>query len=47
MIIDNFYIKRITVAPFKTNSPLSVDANTMLAFSLAAQPFQMIAGWYA
>ena len=42
MIIYNFNIERITVFPFKTYSPLLIDANTMLPFTVAFQSLKSI-----
>jgi hypothetical protein len=45
VIIDNFYIVTMTVAPNETDSPLIVDPNRMLATSIASQSFQLISWW--
>ncbi len=42
MIINNFNICRTFISPAKTNSKLVIDANTPLAFSVAAQPLKTI-----
>jgi len=45
MTICNFNIKRVTCAPSEANPPLIVDANTMIAFSVPFQSFQLISWW--
>ena len=42
MIIDDFHFVTIAVAPNKTDSPLIVDANRVLPFTIASQCFQLI-----
>ena len=43
MIIDNFNIVDVPVAPSKTDTPLPVDANAVLTFTVPVQSFKMIA----
>ena len=43
MIIHNFHVVDIAIAPSKTDAPLVVDANAVLPFSIAFQRFQAIA----
>lgn len=42
MIIDDLHVVTMAIAPDKTDSPLIVDSNGVLSFSLAAQSFQSI-----
>jgi hypothetical protein len=42
MIIDDLYIKGVAVSPDKADTPLFVDADTVLAFSIAVQGLQVI-----
>lgn len=44
MIIHDFHLIRVGVAPFETNPPLVVDANAVLSVPVAGQFFQMIRG---
>jgi hypothetical protein len=44
MIVDDFHLKRVTVTPVKAHTPLIVDSNTVLTFSISGQLFQAIAG---
>jgi hypothetical protein len=43
VIIHDFYLVRVALAPNETNTPLIVDPNTMLACPVSAQAFQPIA----
>ncbi len=43
MIVDNLDVEGVTIAPDKTDPPLVVDANTVLARTIAGQTFQAIA----
>lgn len=43
MVVDNFNIVCVPVAPDKTKSPLVVDSNAVLSFSIAVQRLQAIA----
>lgn len=45
MVVDNLNVLGSTVAPDKANAPLVVDANRVLAISIARQLLQMVAGW--
>ncbi len=45
MIIDNFYIMRITVAPTETDTILIIDSNTVLAFPFPMKLFKSITRW--
>jgi len=42
VVIDNLHLVGIPIAPDKTDSPLVVDANTVLPFSVAFKSFQVI-----
>jgi hypothetical protein len=43
MVIDNFHVIRAIVTPLKTNTPLRIDANAVLSFSVAPQGLQPVA----
>jgi hypothetical protein len=43
MVIDNFHIESVSVPPLKTNTPLIVNADAVLSFSVAFEQFQFIA----
>lgn len=43
MIIHDFDFAGMTFAPNKTNAPLVVDANAVLAFAIASKSFQAVA----
>ena len=45
MIVNNFNIFRAVHAPAKTNSPLVVNANAVLAFPITFQRFKPIRRW--
>ena len=45
MIIDDFDIESIAIAPDEAHPPLVVDANAVLAAAIAAQRLQPVAGW--
>lgn len=42
MIIDDLYIKGVAASPDKADTPLLVDADTVLAFSFAVQSLQVV-----
>jgi hypothetical protein len=44
MIIDYFDIVRISIIPFETDSPLLVDPDAVLAFSIPLQRFEPVSG---
>jgi len=44
VVVHYLNIKNITVLPAKTDSPLIVNADTVLAFAIALQGFEPIAG---
>ena len=45
MIINNLDLEGIAVSPAKTDSPLVIDANTVLAGAVAFELLQAVAGW--
>jgi hypothetical protein len=45
MIINDFYVKRVTAGPPKTNAPLVIDANAPLPGPISSQFFQPIRRW--
>ena len=44
MIIDDFYVMRAILPPLKANSPLLIDANTLLSITVSTQRFKSITG---
>ena len=42
MIIDDLHFKAMPITPNKTDSPLIVDPNRVLPFTIASQGFQLI-----
>jgi hypothetical protein len=44
MIIGNLDVRRSLFGPSKTNAPLIIDPNAMLAFAFSLQRLQMIGG---
>jgi hypothetical protein len=46
MVINDRHVISIVLAPFKTNAPLVVDANTVLALTVAGQFFEVVGWWY-
>jgi len=47
MIIDNFDVGALSIAPAKADTPLIVYPDAMLTRALALQPFQAIRWWNA
>lgn len=47
MIVNNLDLEGIAVPPSKTDSPLVIDANTVLAGAIAFELLQAVAGRYA
>ena len=45
MIIDNFHLMRIAVAPTKTDTILFIYSNTVLALPFSMRLFKSIARW--
>jgi hypothetical protein len=46
MVINNLHVIDVAIAPCKTNAPLVVNANTVLAFAVAEQFFKVVGWWY-
>jgi hypothetical protein len=44
MVVRYFDILGAIITPLKTNTPLSVDGNAVLAFSVSVQRLQSVAG---
>lgn len=42
MVVHDFNLKRVALAPYETDAPLVVDPNTMLALSVSPQAFQPV-----
>jgi hypothetical protein len=47
VVVHDFDLVSAVVVPNKTDSPLIVDANAVLSFSIALQGFQVIARWHS
>ena len=47
MIIDDFYFVSVTLTPVETNSPLVIDANTVLSAPVALEFLQAIRPGYS
>jgi hypothetical protein len=45
VVVSDFNVKGISVFPSETDSPLIVDADTVLARTVTLQSFQTVAGW--
>jgi len=45
MVVHNLHVKGVTVAPYEADTPLIVDADTMLACPLTGQRFKTISRW--
>jgi hypothetical protein len=43
MIVDNFYLLRVAITPYKTNPPLVVDPDRVLTLPVAVKRVQLIA----
>jgi hypothetical protein len=46
VIVDNLDVMRIGIFPSEADAPLIVDPNTVLAFAVSAQGFELIAWRY-
>lgn len=44
VVVDDFNVSRFPVFPLKTDAPLSVDANAVLPFPIAAKRLEVICG---
>jgi len=42
VIVHNFDFVGVSVAPYETNPPLIVDANTLLPFAFSLQTFKTV-----
>jgi len=42
MVIRYFNVKRVTAAPFETDSPLVINSNAMLSYTITAKFFKSI-----
>jgi hypothetical protein len=42
MVVNDFYVKGITILPPETNTPLIVDSDTKESFSFTSELFQPI-----
>src|SRR5205085_8638615 len=47
MVINDLRVIDVALAPFKTNAPLVVNANTVLTFTVTEQFLEVIGWWYA
>ena len=45
MVINNFNAAGVPVKPYKTDSPLSIDSNAVLALAILFQGFELVARW--
>ena len=45
MVVDDLYIVRVAFMPSKTKSPLIVDANAVLSFTISSQRLEMVSRW--
>lgn len=45
MIVNDFDLIRVAATPLKTEPPLIINANAMLAFAISHQGFQAVSGW--
>lgn len=46
MVVNDFYVVRVASAPSKADTPLVVDTDAVLAFSVSAEHFQAITRRY-
>lgn len=44
MVIDQFHVKSVVIMPDKTYTPLVINADAVLPFSIAFQSFQPVSG---
>jgi hypothetical protein len=44
VVVRNLHFVRVAVAPNKTNAPLVIDADAVLARAVGTQCFQLISG---
>jgi hypothetical protein len=45
MVIDDFNFASVSLSPHKADTPLIVDPNAILAFSVPVKSFEPISGW--
>src|SRR5680860_327587 len=45
VVIDDFYVVRVSRPPAKTDPPLPIDANAVLPGAVAVEPLQPVARW--
>lgn len=46
MVVDDFGVVRIAVFPDEADTPLLIDPDTVLARTVAAEGFEMVARWH-
>lgn len=47
MVVHYFDVVRVAILPAKADTPLIVNADTVLSFSVAGERFDVVAGWDA
>ena len=47
MVAHDLNVSRTNISPHTTDSPLSIDANTVPTFAVALQGFKTVARWRA
>jgi hypothetical protein len=45
MVVHDFYVNSITIHPDEANSPLIIDPDAVLSFSVSPQRFQSVRRW--
>src|ERR1700694_649064 len=45
MIVDNLKVEGMAITPYKTDSPLVVNANRVLSLPIASQCLQLVPWW--
>ena len=45
MVVDDFNLVSVSLSPHEADTPLIVDPNAMLAFSIPVKSFEPIPGW--
>jgi len=45
MVIDNLYVKGVTITPPETDPPLLVDSDAALAPAIAFQSLELVRAW--
>ena len=46
MVVDDFGVVRITVFPGEADTSLLIDSDAVLAFTVAAEGFEVVARWH-